>query len=172
MPTAVNIRAIPVNMGILRTSLNNNIPISTAVTGSIAPSMAAYVEPMFFIEYTNKKLESTVAIRARLERFAHNPISVTKTSSPETNDNIPNITVLIKRSQNVKVREDKCRARVLFTPTIYDAHAIPDAKTIKNPAMEFVPGVKDLSPPMTPRKYIPIIATNIAIKVDIFIFSL
>ena len=63
--TPVKIKAIPMAIFSVKSSLNNKTPIATAVSGSRAPMIEVGVDPIIFIALTIKVKEMMVGTMAR-----------------------------------------------------------------------------------------------------------
>ena len=114
--------------------------------------MAACVEPIILMEYTNRKLDTTVDINANAPKSYSNSDCVIICIEPSIQDMTPKNTALNNISQKVSAIDDNRCASVLFTPTIYDAQANPDSNTITTPATLFVPGMNEALLPTTLRQ--------------------
>lgn len=69
MLTADIISSIPDIRLAVKGSLKTNIPTKTAVTGSIAPSIAVKVEPIYFTAFTRVRFDITVGMMANISRL-------------------------------------------------------------------------------------------------------
>ena len=71
MLTAIRINRIPIRVFNVKSSLNTKTPITTAVSGSIAPKIEVRVGPAFLIACTKVIFEIAVAGKANPKIISH-----------------------------------------------------------------------------------------------------
>ena len=69
--TAIRINRIPIRVFNVKSSLNTKTPITTAVSGSIAPKIEVRVGPAFLIACTKVIFEIAVAGKANHKIISH-----------------------------------------------------------------------------------------------------
>ena len=134
--TPARMAAIPMASWKVKLSPKMNTPMTTAVTGSKAPMMAAGVLPMRLMLMVMKKSESTVGSKASCIPQSHClGVSNSWKCSPEIKVKVATVNKPNTKIQKVNFTFDMGQFFHWFTEMIYTAYSNDEAITRAKPAV-------------------------------------